>query len=343
MLVNPIERPADHVLRVIAELVECADRRVAGNGLAFFALFLISPQIFSGHFSVCKRRERTQQHTAPGMKRKAAGNVLMMGNEVHHCTNFRLGSGIRAGAELFMFLPPARGEIAVQVDPLFILVYLYRVAVVITHRAFGQHAIVNAAILGWLTRHHQARLGGMTFPVAVLILDAHGQNTAIAIHVANIQALNGILVIGISTGGGTNNFGSVTHRPFRAIRIHARANVDGTSIEQAGDLLATRIGFSISFSQRINKIHGRRTSSQLTRVNIRIHPIRRFISRGTGFLICRRKHPDVTALMAFADAFNGEQTRKRVNKILQQLGEFGVAIETIVFWLGKSHFWEGKS
>ena len=62
--------------------------------------------------------ERTQQHAAPRMEARAAGDVRMPNDEVDDSAHFGLGRRIRAGAKLLELLAPTRREISIQVKSL---------------------------------------------------------------------------------------------------------------------------------------------------------------------------------------------------------------------------------
>ena len=79
---------------------------------------LVDPQVFGVHLVVRQVLERPQQHAAPRVERRAAGDVRMADDEVDDGADFRLRRRVRTGAELLEFLPPARREIAVEIETL---------------------------------------------------------------------------------------------------------------------------------------------------------------------------------------------------------------------------------
>ena len=118
VLVDPVERAADHRLRVIAEFVIDGDRRIAGELGALAARRLVEPQVLGVHLVVRHVLERPQQHAAPRVERRAAGDVRMTNDEIDDGADLRLRRRIRTGAQLLEFLAPACREIAVEVEPL---------------------------------------------------------------------------------------------------------------------------------------------------------------------------------------------------------------------------------
>ena len=56
-------------------------------------------------------------------------------------------------------------------------------AVVIFHAALADDAVILAAGLDRIAAHHQARLGGVFFPRAMRVRNAHHQNASIAVDI----------------------------------------------------------------------------------------------------------------------------------------------------------------
>src|SRR5437867_1908946 len=69
MIVDPVERPADHLLWVVTEFMVDGNARVAGELAAFGADLLKLPQIFGVHLGIGQMIERPQQDAAPGVER----------------------------------------------------------------------------------------------------------------------------------------------------------------------------------------------------------------------------------------------------------------------------------
>ena len=254
----------------------------------------------------------------------------MVGDEVNHRAHLGLRGGVRAGAELFKLLAPPGREISIQIESLLFLVDLDGKSIIVGHRAFRQHAVIGAAGFGRVARHHQPRFVRMALPVAVRILDAHGKYPAVAVHVFDAQPVNVFLVVGIRASRRTDNLRPAlnhgAHRPFGAIRIDARANVHHPAIEAAGDVLA----LAVEPCQRIDQVQRCRSSGKLTGVNIRVHPVGRFVGGRTGLPVGRGEHPDVLAFVALADAFDGKQLGEFLDELMEDAGEFRIAVETVV-------------
>ncbi len=113
VLVDPVERAADHLLRVVAEFVEDRDRRIAGELRPLGADLLVVPQVLGMHLGIGEMIERAQQHAAPRVERHAAGDVGMPDDEIGDRAHLGLRRWIGAGAELLEFLPPIGRKIAI--------------------------------------------------------------------------------------------------------------------------------------------------------------------------------------------------------------------------------------
>ena len=111
--VEPVLRPGDDFFRVVFEIVEHADRGIAGELFALLALRLEHPQIFRRHFAVGLGAEGAQQHATPRMEKNAAANVSVRVDEFHARAHFGLARWEVARAELLAFWPPFFGEITV--------------------------------------------------------------------------------------------------------------------------------------------------------------------------------------------------------------------------------------
>ena len=197
VVINPVKAAGCDLFGVVAELLVGADGRVAGQLGALGALRLEHPQVFGRHVHIGVAGKRPQQHAAPGVKGHAAGDVAVPRDEVHHRTHLGLRGGVRAGAQLLELLAPLRRKIAVQVQTLDVVVDLGAEGILVAQQPLRQDAVIGASHLGRLARHHQARLLGVALPVAVGVRNAHGQNATIAIHIASVQALDWLLIVGV--------------------------------------------------------------------------------------------------------------------------------------------------
>src|SRR5207245_7375583 len=89
--------------------------------------------------------ERTQQDAAPRVERRGARDVGMTRDEGDERPHLGLRRRERACTELLELLPPARREVAVEIEPLLHFLETHRVAVVVLERAFGQDLVIRAA------------------------------------------------------------------------------------------------------------------------------------------------------------------------------------------------------
>ena len=326
VVVNPVKAAGGDLFGVVAELFKGADGRVASELSALGALRLEHPQVFGRHIHIGMAGKRPQQHAAPGVEGDAAGDVGVPGDEIHHAAHLGLRGRVGPGAQLFKLLAPLRRKIAVQVQALGIAVDLDHEAIVITHRALGQEAVIGATHLGWLARHHQAWLVWVALPVAVGVRNPHRQNAAVTIHIAGVQALHRLLVVGIGPGRRADDFGRVLHGPLGTVRVHAGANVESPGVQAAGDGLT----LAVVAGQGVNQVQSSGATGELTGMDIGVHPVGRLIGRRAAGLVGHSEHPDVTALMAFAGALHRQQLRVVPHQLVQDGREFVKAVIAVV-------------
>ena len=89
------------------------------------------------HLLVGLMLERPQQHAAPRVKARAAGEVRMADDEVDDRPHFGLRCRVRTGAELFELLAPTGREIPIEVKPLLGLLHPQRESIVMLEAPFG--------------------------------------------------------------------------------------------------------------------------------------------------------------------------------------------------------------
>ena len=325
MLVDPVESSADHRLRVIAELVIDGNRRIAGELGALASRRLVEPQVLGVHLVVRQVLERTQQYAAPRVERRAAGDVRMADDEVDDGANLRFRRRIRSRTLLLEFLPPARREIAVEIESVPGSLDLQRMAVEAVVAAFGNDAVISAPRFNRIAAHHQARLLRMRLPQSVRILDAHLQDAAIAVDVLDRQSLVGLLVERIGACAGAYPLRVIGQRPLGAIGVDARADVERASVERA-----RHVGVAaVLRDERVQEIERRGRRGDFRRMDVAVNPERRLVARGPGCRIRDRHRPDVTPFVAFADGFDRHETGMLPCERVQQFGELGVAVEAI--------------
>src|ERR1700728_349439 len=74
VLVDPVERDGNELIRVVLEVVPDRNRRVSREFLALPALCLVGPQILRDHLVVRLGSQGTQQCTRESMQAGAAAN-----------------------------------------------------------------------------------------------------------------------------------------------------------------------------------------------------------------------------------------------------------------------------
>ena len=145
VLVDPVLRAGDDLLRVVLEVVVDADGRVAGELGAQRAQALVDPQVLGRHVVVALRAHRPQDHAAVRVEADGRADVRVLDDEVDHRPHLGLAGRVRAGAALLELLPPVGREVAVQVQPFEVRVGLDHQPVVVLEQAFGHDAEVLAA------------------------------------------------------------------------------------------------------------------------------------------------------------------------------------------------------
>src|SRR5690349_21181610 len=191
-------------------------------------------------------------------------------DEVDQRAHLWLRGRIGARAMLLVLLPPERRKVAVEVQTLFRRLNRDLHAVEVAQLALWQHAVILSARLVWLAAHQQARLLRADFPGAVGIGDAHGQDTTVAVNVFGQQAVYVLFIVGVGARAGADELRRIGQRPFRAIGIDARADIEGAGIEAAGDVVVV----AIAAGQRVEQIETRAGRRDLGRVDVAVHPQR---------------------------------------------------------------------
>jgi hypothetical protein len=236
------------------------------------------------------------------------------------------GSDVGYGprAHLLELLAPARGKVAVEVQALLVLVQADLDAVEVAHPPLGNDAPVAPAIFGGAARDHEARVGGMLLPPAVGIGDAHRQDASVAIDILEVEAVDGILVEGIRARGGADELRLVGERPFGAVGIDARADVDRARVEQSRHLRVV----AVSALERVQVAEARGGRRELGRVDVAVHPERGLVRGRSGRGVGDGDDMDVASLMAPADRFDGEEGRLALREPLEDRGQVAMPVES---------------
>ena len=325
VFIDPVEAAGDHLLRVIAEVVEDGNVRVTGELLALYAELLVQPQVLGGHLVISERRERAQYHAAVRVKADARADVPARGEELDHRAHFRLRRRERPCAKLLEFLSPRGRKIPIEVETLAIAVDTHLDAIKVVERALGKDAPIGAAAFRRVARNHQARVLGMRFPAAVRVGQPHHQHAAVAVDVLHAQALDRFLIVGIGARGRADEARLVGEGEFGTVRVDARADIEDRRVEQAGDVVALAV--LLGEEMQVMQAGGR--GRQLSCVDVAVDPERRLVLRLSPCHARRRDYPDVASFPALADAFQREQVRLALAVALENGRELGVAIEAV--------------
>jgi len=326
LLIAPaVEIAGDHFFGMVLELVKGGGVGIAGDGRPLLADLLVSPQVFGRHIVIGPGAVRAQQDTAEGVKRHRPGEVRMGGHEGGQVAHLRLRGRKRPGPRLLDFRPPLRGEVAVQVKALLLGRHTEQVAIVVLDRALGEDPVEVSRNILRLAADHQARLVGMRLPGAVGVLDPHPEQAAVAINILFFQALQRVFVIGVRARAGADQARLIGQQPFRAVRIDARAHVEGARIQATGDGLV----LTVARGQTPDQVQARAGRRHLGSVDVAINPQRRFLLRRPGLEIGDRCQPDITAFVTLAQAFQPDQIGEFLRIGVQKRGKLLVAVEAI--------------
>src|SRR5690606_12958901 len=106
-----VERTRDHLVRVVAEVVEHRQRRIASHGSAMGSDPIERALVQSGKVAVRLVAERSEEDSAIRMERDARRDVRMARHEVDDRTDLGLARWIRSGTALLRLQPPTRREV----------------------------------------------------------------------------------------------------------------------------------------------------------------------------------------------------------------------------------------
>ena len=246
-------------------------------------------------------------------------------DEVDDGAHLRLRRRIRARAQLLELLPPRRGKVAVEVEPLHGPLHAQRVAVVVLERALGHDPVVRAARLGRLAPDHEARLVRVRLPDAVGVGDAHLQDQAVAVDVLDRQSLDVLVAVRVGPRARADPLGLGGERPFGAVRVDARAHVERAGVERARDVGV----HAVLRDQRVQEVEVRRGRRHFGRVDVAVDPERGLLGRRAGRGIRHGDDPDVASLVALAGGLDRHEVRVLARERVQQVGELGVAVEAV--------------
>ncbi len=249
----------------------------------------------------------------------------MANDKVDDGADLGLGGRVWSGALLLEFLAPARRKIPVEIEPLQRALDFQRKTIVAVIAALGHDPVVGSPGLGRVTPHHQAWLLRMRFPQAVGIGNAHLQDAPVAVDVLDDEAIRLLFVERIRTRRRTHPFRPVRKRPFRAVGIDPRANVESPRVERARHLGIR----TVLSDQRVDEIERGRRRRHFGRMDVPVDPERRLFGCGSGRAVGDRQHPDVAAFMTLPDRLDRDELRVLARERAENAGELGVAIKAV--------------
>src|SRR6185436_4022860 len=135
----------------------------------------------------------------------------------------------------------------------------------------------------------------------------------VAVDVLDVEAVDRILVERIGTRGGADVLRLVRQRPFGAVGVDARADVDRARVEKPRDV---RI-LAVAFLEAREVAEARRGGGELARVDVAVDPEGGLVGRRTRVRARYGHHPDVPPLVTLADALERKQPRVAGGESLQ--------------------------
>ena len=114
-----------------------------------------------------------------------------------------------------------------------------------------------------------------------------------------------LLVVGVGPRARADDLRHVGERPFRAVRIEARTDVENARIEAARHVLV----LAVTGDEVVQQIQARHRSRDLGRVDVAVDPQRGLVAIVAGVEARRGREPDVAALEAAADALDAQEAR----------------------------------
>ena len=227
-------------------------------------------------------------------------------DEVDDRAHFRLGRRDTDRRRAARTPAATTREIAIEVESLHGLLDAQREAVVVLDRAFGHDAVVRAARLRRLAPDHEARL----------VRDAPStRRSASAMRICRMRPSPSMSsTVSPSRSSSPCGYGRVLERihlrlvgerPFRAVGIDARADVERARVERARDVGVA----AVLRHQRVQEIEVRGRRRDFGGVDVAVDPERGLVRGGAGRGVGDGHHPDVAALVALADRLDRRRVR----------------------------------
>ena len=200
-----------------------------------------------------------------------------------------------------------------------------RKAIVVLETAFWDQSIIGPTGFRRIAANQQTGLVRMRLPQAIRIRNPHLQNASVAVDVLDDQSLDLLFVVRIRPRARAHPSRLVGERPFGAVGIDPRTEVERTRIERARHVGVV----SVLRDERVKEIEIRRGRSDLRRMDVAVDPKCRFFCSGPRPRVGGGHHPDVAAFVALSNRFDGEQVGILASERVQDLAQFGVAVETV--------------
>ncbi len=327
VVVEPVRRRAgDRRLRVVLELVEDRDRRIAGALRRLGADQLVGAEVGSREVVVVVAAVRPQMNARERVVRDVAGDVRPRDDRLHVRTRLRLRERERPGAVLLALGFPFDREVAVQVEALVRRRDLDLDAVVVPDQPLPEQP-VERAVLGPLVRvarRQQARIVRVRLPGSVRVLETHHQDPPVAVEVLLVQP---VLLVEprIRPNARADEARLVRERRLGAVRGQPRHDVEDARVEAARHL-----GIApVAAQELVEQVQRRRAAGHLERVDVRLDEEAGLVEVGSGLEVRDGRQPDVAVLVGLADALDAEELRLLLGPALEDLGQLVVPVEPV--------------
>src|SRR5215470_12683133 len=142
-------------------------------------------------------------------------------------------------------------------------------------------------------------------PQPVGVANAHLQDAPVAVYVLDRQALDLVFVVRVGTRARAHPFWLVGERPFGAVGVYARTDVEHARIQRARD-----VGIAaVTADQVVEEVHRGSRCRDLGRVDVAVDPEGGLVEGGPAGRVCHGGKPDVPALVALAYRLQSNEFR----------------------------------
>ena len=329
MFIGPVIRgPAHRVALVPREVLEDRMDHVVRQRGAVRAEFLPRPDIARRQRRIALRARRPEQYPTARVVGVVAADVRPGDDGPYECVDLGFAQWVIAGAGDAS--APTGGEVAVHVEALRWPRRRDGEPVVVRNRAFAQHPVALRAFGDDSVdrhRHHHPGLIGVLDPRAVGIGDAHRQHPSVAIDVVFEQARPAVRIpVRPRTHTAAPKRRRIGERGFDPVGVDPRNDIERARPEgpQCHLVVAFRRGDEV-----MEQMQSRRPAGDLHRVDVRIHPVRRFRVVGTRRRIGDVHDPQRAALERGAVLLQCHERRVLGGEFVQNDNQLVVAHEAI--------------